>query len=317
MAPPRSTNVVLGDISMRGRLSLKDQPRAADVGGDEVDATTMAEPVAWEGELASVAGRWGRARLLRAARLRAMQLAILVAFVVAWKFVVDQGVVTSLLARGPAQVWEEMRTSWASGALYEALKATMEATLLAFFLASAAGIVIGTALAFLPRTEQVLNPFLDALNSMPRIALGPVFIIAFGISTAAKVALAFTIVVFILIYNTRAGFRTADPDLLRLSRVMGASRWEQFSKIMFPLAVPSIFAGLRLGLIYSLLGVVTAEIIASRVGLGQLIIIYSGSFRLEGVYGILIILAVVSSVLNMTMIAVERYCLRWQAPEER
>lgn len=274
-------------------------------------------------EAMSTSRRKGRAQrgstrraALRGWRLALAQLGVLVAWLAVWQVVVSQGWTPSVLAVYPSEVFSFLRTSYQSGELVEATVATMYATLIAFVLASIVGVVIGISLGLMPRTERVLQPYLDALNSMPRIALAPVFIIAFGITTTAKVALAFTIVVFILMSNARAGIRSADPDVMRLSTVLGASKLQLFFKVMLPVAVPSIFAGLRIGLIYSLLGVVTAEIIASKVGLGQLIMKYSGLYQLEGVFGILLVLAVIGALLNMLMSAFERWILRYQPPAD-
>jgi NitT/TauT family transport system permease protein len=85
-----------------------------------------------------------------------------------------------------------------------------------------------------------------------------------------------------------------------------------FYKVLLPVSIPSIFSGLRLGLVYALLGVIGSEIIASQEGLGQLISLYSGEFRMEAVYGILIVLAVIASILNMITAAAERWLLRWR-----
>jgi NitT/TauT family transport system permease protein len=152
---------------------------------------------------------------------------------------------------------------------------------------------------------------------MPRLALAPLFIVALGINTSAKVAMAATLVFFIVLSGARAGVRSTDAEWLRLSTVLGAKKHQLFRKVLLPVATPAIFAALRLGLIYSLLGVVGSELISARNGLGQLIAYDSSMFRMEGVYAILILLAVIAVVLNQTLGFVERRLLRWQPPAER
>jgi NitT/TauT family transport system permease protein len=273
---------------------------------------------------ASVPRRPGFGRRLRSrlfsrknVLLRLMQVGFFGLVLLIWWGATSLHLIKPLVSRTPAQVWHFTWAAWRSGAIPDALASTVEATLIAFVLASVVGVIVGIALGLMSTVEKVVNPFLDALNSMPRIAFGPVFILYFGITPQAKIALAFTVVVFILIYNARAGIRSADPDVLRLAQTLGISRIQRFFKILLPVAVPSIFAGLKLGMIYSLLGVVTSEIIASRVGLGQLINSYSQTFRMEGVYGILIILGAIGLVLNSIMVGVETWILRWQAPQDR
>lgn len=177
--------------------------------------------------------------------------------------------------------------------------ATLLATLIAFVLSGVAGVLAGLALYELPRVKRLIDPFLTALNSMPRIALAPIFILWFGIEVTSKVALAFSLGFFIVLLSTYAGIRNVDPILMRLSRSLGCSPWQQFTKIMLPWAIPSVFAGLKLALIYSFLGVVTSEMLASKVGLGQMIMYYSGLLRMEAVMAILFVMAVTAVLLTM------------------
>lgn len=248
--------------------------------------------------------------------LRAWQVATLLALLGLWMLVSTYELLDPVISRTPSQVVAYLVEAWGTGELQHNTLATMQAVLLAFVIASAVGIVVGVGLGLMPRVEAVLTPFLDAANAMPRIALAPVFIVWLGIGIEAKVALAFSVVVFIVLANALAGVRSADAEILRMSTVFGISKLQMFTKVLLPVAVPSIFAGLRLGLVYSLLGVVGSEIIASQEGLGQLIAFYSGQYKLEAVYGILLVLAAVAAVLNLAMVVVERRLLRWQAPKD-
>lgn len=247
--------------------------------------------------------------------VRVCQILLLPLTIGFWHFVAISKFFDPLVARTPGQVLTAVTKIARSGELALHLRSTMEAVFVAFALASVVGIFLGILLALMPRTERVLSPYFDAFNAMPRIALAPVFLIYFGIGTSAKVALAFSLVVFIVMANARAGVLSADADVLRLTTILGARKHQIFTKVYLPVATPAIFAGLRLGLIYSLLGVVASELIAARDGLGMLVAQYSGVFEMEGVYGVLIILALVASVLNSLMRLIERYVLRWQPPE--
>ena len=244
--------------------------------------------------------------------LRFWQLLVLLAVIGLWQLVVSLKLVDPIIAKSPAQVFSFLRQSSESGQLWRNTAATMEAVFIAFGLASVVGVMIGITLGLLRGVERVLTPFFDAANAMPRIALAPVFIVWLGIGIDAKVALAFSIVVFIVVSAAQAGVRSADPEVLRMSAVFGITKPQLFYKVLLPVSVPSIFSGLRLGLVYALLGVVGSEIIASQEGLGQLISMYSGEFRLDAVYGILIVLAIIASVLNMITAAAERWLLRWR-----
>ena len=249
--------------------------------------------------------------------VRGLQVSVGLAMLALWQLAADQKWPDPVLAKSPVQSWDYLVGAFRSGELWSNTWATMTAVLIAWVLAGLAGIVAGLALGLMPRTERVLSPYLDAANAMPRIALAPLLIVALGIGTSAKVALASTLVFFIVLSGARAGIRSADADWLLLSSVLGARKHQLFGKVMLPVATPAIFAALRLGLIYSLLGVVGSELISARDGLGQLIAYDSSVFQMEGVYGILVLLAVIAVVLNQLMGVAERWLLRWQPPAVR
>jgi NitT/TauT family transport system permease protein len=254
-----------------------------------------------------------RRRRRTAILVRAWQIVVIVAVLGLWQLTTTQQWVDPVLAKTPAETWAYLVEATGNGELGKNTWATLFAVLLAWVLAGAVGAAVGLTLGLLPRTERVVGPILEAFNAMPRIALAPVLIIYFGIGASAKVALAFSLAFFIVASGTRAGVRSADSELLRLSTIFGASRRQIVQTILLPGAVPSLFESLRLGLIYSLLGVVGSEIIGSQDGLGQLIAKYSGLFEMNAVYGILILLAVIATVFNQAMVILEERLLRWQA----
>lgn len=182
---------------------------------------------------------------------------------------------------------------------------TISATLIAFALSGIAGVLGGLLLVELPFVRRLLDPYLTAVNSMPRIALAPIFILWFGIGISSKIALAFSLGFFLVLNNTIAGIRNVDPTLMRLSRTLGCSGIQRFWKITLPWAIPSVFAGLKLAIVYSFLGVVTSEMIASRVGLGNLIMYYSGIFRMDAVLGILLVMAACAVALTIVANIIE------------
>lgn len=244
-------------------------------------------------------GAPGRAAALRdTALLYAGRLAIFATFCAIWWAAVRHGWVSKLFVSSPDAVFDYLVANFFKEVVPNA-RNTLLATLIAFALSGVAGVLAGLALYELPRVKRLVDPFLTALNSMPRIALAPIFILWFGIEITSKVALAFSLGFFIVLLSTYAGIRNVDPVLMRLSRSLGCSAWQQFTKIMLPWAVPGVFAGLKLALIYSFLGVVTSEMLASKVGLGQLIMYYSGLLRMDAVLAILLVMAVTAVLLTM------------------
>lgn len=236
------------------------------------------------------------------------------ALVATWSAVGHLGLVDRLFISSPENVAMFLFSDFSNEIVPNALS-TLIATLVAFALSGVTGVLAGLVLVEIPYLKRLIDPFLTAFNSMPRIALAPIFILWFGIGFTSKVALAFSLGFFIVLMSTYAGIRNVDPVLLRLSRSLGCSGWQQFTKVTLPWAVPSVFAGLKLTLIYSFLGVVTSEMLASKVGLGQLIMYYSGVMRMDAVFGILLVLAVCAVTLTFIADRIEAALLgSWTEP---
>ena len=159
--------------------------------------------------------------------------------------------------------------------------------------------------------NRIVSPFLTAFNSMPRIALGPLFILWFGIGIASKVVLAFSLGYFIMLLSTLGGLKNVDRDLLLMSRLFGASELRLFRDVRLPWALPSIFAGLRLTLIYCSAGAVIGEMIAAKSGLGLLVQTFSGRFDVAGVMALILVVAIMVMALTSLMDLSERRLLAW------
>ena len=153
----------------------------------------------------------------------ASQIAVVVGLIVLWQLVHWMGLGSKSLNRGPLEVWQAFLRLNENNVLLVNLWATMQAVIIALVLSIVVGVSIGLTLALLPKVEAAVQPVLSGLNSMPRVALAPLFIIAFGFGIEAKVALAFSVVVFILIRNASAGVKSADPDIMRMADAMGVS----------------------------------------------------------------------------------------------
>ena len=240
------------------------------------------------------------------------RLALLVVFLGLWQLVVAVGLVDAFWISTPALIAQELWHLLESGALASDVAVTIYEALVAFVISSALGIICGLLLARSPFWDDVLAPFVLALNSLPRVALAPLIILWFGIGVMAKVVTAFTLVFFILLVNTLGGAKNVDNDIITIARLMGASERDILWKVTFPSALPWIFTGLNLGLTYSLLGVIVAEILASNHGLGYLIAASAASFNTAGVFAGLITLAVVAWLFSLIMRKVEARLLRWK-----
>jgi NitT/TauT family transport system permease protein len=226
------------------------------------------------------------------------RIAIAALIIVLWWGLVRFAIVDKFLLSSPDDVFRYLIKNFTKEILPNALD-TLIATLIAFFFAAVSGMLAGMLLVEVKYLQDLLDPFLTALNSLPRVALAPIFILWFGIGVVSKIAVAYSLAFFIVLTATLAGMKNVDPILLRLGRSLGCSGWQQFKKITLPWAIPSVFAGFKLALIYSFLGVVTSEMIASKTGLGKLVIYYSGILRMDAVLANLFVMAGFAVVLTM------------------
>lgn len=229
-----------------------------------------------------------------------------------WEFASRHGWLSATFFGQPSGIAKFLYDNAADGKLWSDLGWTLAGTALAFALGSLAAVTLGLAFVRFPALEHFLDPYFSSLNVMPRIALAPLFILWFGLGIGSKVAIGFSLTFFIVLSATVAGMRGVSADHLTLCRTLGARPSQVFFEVTLPGAVPVLFSGLRLGLIYALLGVVGGEIIASEHGLGQSLAYLSSTFNVDGVMALLLVLALlgVSVVRGMTLL--EKRLLHWQ-----
>ena len=241
------------------------------------------------------------------------RIVFLAVFFFLWEMVADAKLIDPILIGKPSGIarylWEEV---FVTQSLLTDFYWSMAGTVLAFVFGSVAGILVGMLFVTSPSTEAVFDPILVALNAMPRIALAPLFIIWFGLGLGSKVAVGISLTFFIVLTSTVAGGRGVNPDHITLARTLGASESQIFRKFVLPSAVPVIFNGLRLGLVFALLGVIGSEILASEHGLGQTLSVLAASFKTNGVFGIIFLLSMIGVAISWGMTTLERRLLRWR-----
>jgi ABC-type nitrate/sulfonate/bicarbonate transport system permease component len=184
-----------------------------------------------------------------------------------------------------------LMASWellVSGKILGNLAASLLGLTLGYALAVVAGITIGTLMGRYRMAEHLLDPYLTAGLASPTLVYLPILFALFGVSRAAQVAVVFLYAVFIIIVNTMTGIRTVDTDLLEMGRSFGASERQLFWKVMLPASLPTIMAGLRLGMGRAVKGMINSEMFIALFGLGALIKMYGGRFDAERVLGILL-----------------------------
>jgi NitT/TauT family transport system permease protein len=242
----------------------------------------------------------------------AVQVAVVATFLGVWEWASRTGVIDPLLFGRPSEVWTAFFDYVPSTEGLTSLGATFQAVTVSFVIGSVLGTVSGFILGLSRWANDILGPFLVPINSIPRIALAPMFIAWFGLTMNAKVVLAVTIVFFILAENARSAVQSVDADLMMMSRVVGLKGPALIWKVVLPSAVPTMFAGLRLTFTYSLLGVIASEMVAATNGLGQDIVLFSSGYQINTVFAIIIELVIIAVFVNALFQFSERRLLRWQ-----
>ncbi|UGQ11617.1 ABC transporter permease [Yinghuangia sp. ASG 101] len=242
----------------------------------------------------------------------ATQLVLLVGFLSLWEAAARNRWVDPLFTSRPSAIWSALIDYLGSDQASTSIRATATAVLESFAIGSALGILVGLILGSSPFLDRVISPFLVPLNAVPRIALAPLFVAWFGLTNLSKVVLGVSVVFFILVENARSAVKGVDRDQLTMARVVGLRGWRMLTKVVLPSAVPTIFAGLRLGITYAILGVIGSEMIAAKDGLGQDVVRYSSELHIDFVFAVLIVLVVLATVTSWIFGLLERRLLRWQ-----
>lgn len=237
---------------------------------------------------------------------------LVVGFLLLWELTAHREWLNPILFGQPTGIWTAMGEYLPSERASDSLRATGTAIAISFVIGSVAGTLAGLLLGLSRTLDAIVGPFLAPINSVPRIALAPLFIAWFGLTMTSKVVLAVSIVFFILAENARSAVRSVDADQMMMARVVGLKGWSLLWKVVLPSAVPTMFAGLRLTFTYSLLGVVASEMIAATSGIGQDIVLFSSSYQINTVFAILLELMVIAVLVNWVFTIVERRLLRWQ-----
>jgi NitT/TauT family transport system permease protein len=244
-------------------------------------------------------------------KLWSIRLALLVVLLAAWEWA-TRTVIDPFWISSPTEIAGRLVDWVADGSLWFHLGITVEESAAGFVLGAVSGMALGFVLGRNAFLSRVLDPFILAIYSLPKVALAPLFILWFGIGVAPKIVLAAVIVFFLVFYNTFAGVRDADQDLIDVVRLMRGSPMDVMRLAVIPSTMVWVFTGLRISVPYALIGAVVGEMMASNKGIGSLIAGAAGQFDTAGVFAALFVLMVVSTILNQALNRAEHYIMRWK-----
>ncbi|HEY5349611.1 MAG TPA: ABC transporter permease [Candidatus Lustribacter sp.] len=254
-------------------------------------------------------------RTLRArhnVRIALARVVVFVVFVALWQVasylhLFDPGIVPSPLAIG-AHLWKITL----DGSLEFNAWITIQETVGGFLIGAIGGIVLGFAVGRYPALAEVLDPFILAVYSVPKVALAPLFVVWFGIGIWMKIVLAAVTVLFIVFFNTLAGVRNVDRDLVDAVWLMGAKPRDVLFKVLVPSAMSWALTGVRIAIPYALIGAIIGELIASNRGIGYLISAAASGYDTAGVFAVLIVLTILAMLLNAVVDVIDRRLSKWK-----
>lgn len=239
------------------------------------------------------------------------RLVVVVGFLAIWQVASGRWIDPFFFGR-PSDIARRLIQWIGDGTFFYHLEITAEEALIGFVVGAGLGLIVGLAMGTSRYLGGVLEVPIMSLYSLPKVALIPLFIVWFGISIQSKVALAAVLVFFLVLFNTLSGVRDVDRELMNAVRVMGAGRREQYTKVILPSALNSIFLGLKISLPQALVGAVVGELWASSRGIGFLVGYTGSQFDVSGTFAALTGLLAISLILGAAIDLVEQRVLRWR-----
>lgn len=235
-----------------------------------------------------------------------LQAGLLLVLLAAWYVLVSTKVFPEFFFGNPVQVFEQIFTWFATGEIFIHLATTLIETLLAFVIGVLSGIGAGLWLGLSPLTAALFDPYIKALNAMPRVILGPIFIVWFGLGIGSKVALGVTLVFFVVFFNVFQGVREVNPVILANARMLGANRRQLLSTVYIPSALSWVFSSLHMSVGMAFVGAVVGEYLGSARGVGYLILQAEATFDVNAVFAGIIVLTAFALVLDFAVTVIEK-----------
>jgi ABC-type nitrate/sulfonate/bicarbonate transport system permease component len=251
-----------------------------------------------------------RALLLSPNAIRTASVAV---FFVIWEYYGRR--MDPIFMAPPSAIFEAAVTLIQSGVLEKAMVQTLWPFAVGMALTVVVGTLLGIVMAQWRTLEYVLDPFINALYAIPRIALVPLIILWAGLEFAGKVTILVSVAIFPITVNTYAGIRDVRGSMLEIGRAYGATEWQIFWKIVLPAAVPFIMAGVRLAVGLAIIGIIVAEFFTAISGLGGMIVEYANVFATAKLFVPIIVIALIGVILTELVMWLVRRMSRWRTLE--
>ncbi len=245
-----------------------------------------------------------------------LRIAVLVVVLGGWEMAARLKWIDPFFFSMPSLIFDQIRDWFVNGTsqgpLLTQVWVTLEETAIGFLIGSVAGVICGIVLGRNKLMADVFGLYIQIANSIPRVVLGSVFVIALGLGMASKIALAVVMVFFVVFGNAFQGVREADRYLIANAQILGASRRQITTAVVIPSALSWILASLHVSFGFALVGAVVGEFLGSKQGIGLLISTAQGAFNASGVFAAMIVLAVVALAADYLLTWVEKRLLKWR-----
>ena len=246
----------------------------------------------------------------------ALRLLLIAAFLVVWEGFVRLFQIPLFILPTPSNVFVAFYRGFASSLYIDHIWITITETLLGFVLGTSLAFLLGTVIALSRPVEYFLYPFVVMFQAMPKVALAPLIIVWFGLGLTSKVVNAALVAFFPLMVNTIVGLRSAEEDKVNLMKSLAATRGQIFWMLQLPNAMPYIFAGLEIAMIFALIGAIVAEFVGAQSGLGMLIQSMNFTMDVAGQFSVLLLLSIIGLLLNGVVTGVRKRVLFWDASQK-
>jgi NitT/TauT family transport system permease protein len=240
-----------------------------------------------------------------------LRAGLLVALLLLWEYLAGALDVEFFISR-PTAIWAQLSEWVATGYLQQHLGITLQEMVFGFILGASTGIVAGFVLGLIPLLGRILDPFITAIYSLPKLALAPLFVLWFGIGMSMKVILTAVIVFFLVFWNTYTGVVETSRELIDVLKVIGAKQRHLIRMVVLPSAMTYMYVGLKLAIPYALVGAVVGELISSNRGLGYILMSSAGAFNTAGLLAALVILVTIATLMNAILNRSESRVMRWK-----
>jgi NitT/TauT family transport system permease protein len=246
---------------------------------------------------------------------RLQSAGLLIAVLVGWEALVRILQVPALILPPPSAIAERLVDLIATGVIWPHLVATVTSVIVGLALGVAAGLGLGGLISMVPAFERLAYPYVVALQTVPKIAIAPLFILWFGYGVTSKIVITALVCFFPMLVSVMAGFHSTDRDQVEMLKVFGANRWQTLLRLRLPSALVMIFAGLEIASVLAVIGAVVGEFVGAQEGLGYLITTLNFNLDVPGVFAVLIFLSLIGMVLHWVARFAARRCVFWSQRE--